>query len=341
MEAYRQRVGSIRVFKPQMVSDVETFLNETNVPTGLFTRQYGGNPPESTPTRLMSRSWADILQSIQYGMGVDERGFIARNTRNYYAQLMRAAKRELLDYIRTTPQHQQLPDVPFPMPIGVDEDEMFPGPIPVPQPIGQGVSQRGFMGAGDDLVRGYGLKAVSCSCGCGTCGGSLCGKGYVADLATAMKTMYDLKPILDAAQQEYNELIQYEPEMLEAQGLSDRLRNAITILNTYGHIYNAAFVKYTKTIPKLDKKQLKEYERSIKNELNRLKIPPKPLRPQTPIPEEDETPEMERQNAVEVGKGKRVTFARKYLRGRGIRATKGNVNKVLNAMDVEGVVFES
>jgi hypothetical protein len=37
---------------------------------------------------------------------------------------------------------------------------------------------------------------------------------------------------------------------------------------------------------------------------------------------------------------KKVKFAKKYLKGCGIRATKKNVDEICNLMDVEGVVFE-
>jgi len=33
-------------------------------------------------------------------------------------------------------------------------------------------------------------------------------------------------------------------------------------------------------------------------------------------------------------------FAKKYLKGQGVRATKKNIDKICNIMDVEGVVFE-
>ena len=40
------------------------------------------------------------------------------------------------------------------------------------------------------------------------------------------------------------------------------------------------------------------------------------------------------------GSGKKVKFAKKYLKGQGLPATKKNVEKICNIMDVEGVVFD-
>ena len=152
MEAYRRTLASIRVSNPQMLSDVEDFLNATNVPVGLFTRRYGNNAPDSIPTRLMSRSWSDLVRLLQYGDGADERGFIRMNMRGYYAELMRDAKRQLLEYIRRSPQQQQLPNVPMPMP--VTQEEMFPGPIPLnQQDYGNGRVRQ------PELVRGLGCCA--------------------------------------------------------------------------------------------------------------------------------------------------------------------------------------
>lgn len=37
---------------------------------------------------------------------------------------------------------------------------------------------------------------------------------------------------------------------------------------------------------------------------------------------------------------KKLKFARKYLKGRGINPSKRNVDTVLNYMDAEGVVFD-
>ena len=37
---------------------------------------------------------------------------------------------------------------------------------------------------------------------------------------------------------------------------------------------------------------------------------------------------------------KKLKFARKYLKGRGIKPTKRNLSSIMNAMDAEGVVFE-
>jgi len=39
------------------------------------------------------------------------------------------------------------------------------------------------------------------------------------------------------------------------------------------------------------------------------------------------------------GDGKKEKFARKYLKGMGVRATKKKVSEVMSAMDAEGVVF--
>jgi|LakMenEpi03Aug12_release.lakeMendotaPanAssembly.Ray.scaffolds.fasta_scaffold3797274_1 hypothetical protein len=36
-----------------------------------------------------------------------------------------------------------------------------------------------------------------------------------------------------------------------------------------------------------------------------------------------------------------VKFVKRYLKGCGVSATSGNVNKVLNSMTAEGVVFEA
>jgi hypothetical protein len=36
-----------------------------------------------------------------------------------------------------------------------------------------------------------------------------------------------------------------------------------------------------------------------------------------------------------------IKFVKKYLKGCGISATSGNINKVINAMTAEGVVFEA
>jgi hypothetical protein len=326
MEAYIRRIGyyATGLKPPQRWDDITDFLKAGAIPRELGLDKRAGQ---------VSRAYRDVEQFEEAEMGIVNNEFVERRWRRTYAELFRQAAVELIQYVRNPP--------PPPTP----EEETFPMPIPLPPPVRRG---RGVRRLGDsyEQVRGDGLRAVSCSCG----RDDLRGGGFVADLATAAKTMNDLKPILDAAQQEYDELVQYEPEMLEAQGLTDRLRDAITTLNTYVPIYRAAYEKYMRTLPKLDKQQLKEYKKRLKDEFKMSKEErevlanfkrPKPLRTRQPIPEEDETPEMERQNAREVGEGKRVTFARKYLRGRGIRATKGNVRKVLDCMDVEGVVFES
>lgn len=39
------------------------------------------------------------------------------------------------------------------------------------------------------------------------------------------------------------------------------------------------------------------------------------------------------------GDGKKEKFARKYLKGMGVRATKKKVSELMSAMDAEGVVF--
>jgi hypothetical protein len=36
-----------------------------------------------------------------------------------------------------------------------------------------------------------------------------------------------------------------------------------------------------------------------------------------------------------------IKFVKKYLKGCGMSATSGNINKVLNSMTAEGVVFEA
>jgi uncharacterized protein YneF (UPF0154 family) len=36
---------------------------------------------------------------------------------------------------------------------------------------------------------------------------------------------------------------------------------------------------------------------------------------------------------------KKLQFVKRYLKGMGVRATKHNVSKVMDAMDSEGVVF--
>ena len=37
--------------------------------------------------------------------------------------------------------------------------------------------------------------------------------------------------------------------------------------------------------------------------------------------------------------GKKLKHIKKYLKGMGIRATKGNIDKAMKACDAEGVVF--
>lgn len=51
-------------------------------------------------------------------------------------------------------------------------------------------------------------------------------------------------------------------------------------------------------------------------------------------------PIAKRGGPINWGEGLRQQFVRKYLKGQGIPATKKNVAKICNIMDVEGVVFE-
>jgi hypothetical protein len=51
--------------------------------------------------------------------------------------------------------------------------------------------------------------------------------------------------------------------------------------------------------------------------------------------------QLRRRNTIVVSSGQgKLKFVKKYLKGQGIRATKKNIDKICNIMDVEGVVFE-
>lgn len=297
MEAYRQELAHYAQAprRPQLESDVEAFLIALQTPEDII---YQGQHPTAN---WISSAYNDVNMYYDMEMGVGQGGFLDQQWRNTYGQLFQLAAQQILEFL----------DNPVP------EEETFPGPMPVPQPYGSGVRQRkrrGFMGALDELIRGLGLKAVSCSCGCDECGGCMCGgsatkrqqflKAHkLPDKSYSLKELSSISKVpLQTLQEVYNRGIgayKTNPESVRLKG---------------------SFVKGVKApmSAKLSKEQW-----AMSRVYSFL----------TGNPTHD-------QDLREDKGGKRVTFARKYLRGRGIRATKGNIRKVLDSMDVEGVVFE-
>lgn len=132
-----------------------------------------------------------------------------------------------------------------------------------------------------------------------------------------------------------------ELDMLAVDGLLDEFRESERVLTAY----MTEYTRLTQLLAGLDERTRQDYKRLKKGEFTlspeerKLFKKLKPLRLLPPIPEVEERPNMERQDAI--GMGKKIAFARKYLRGRGIRASQKNVRDIVTAMDVEGVVFES
>ena len=178
--------------------------------------------------------------------------------------------------------------------------------------------------------------------GCMDCGG-ICGGTKLTEFIEWEKAYDSTRALYPEALESYNAYMALSPEQQQQPEQRARYEATMRFFNTFQEIDR----EFNKVYKELTKQQQKEYKKKVENEyrlspeereaLKRGK--PKPLRPLPPIPEVEERPSMERQDAV--GMGKKITFARKYLRGKGIRATKGNVQKMLNSMDVEGVVFES
>lgn len=157
------------------------------------------------------------------------------------------------------------------------------------------------------------------------------------------KAYDDTRALYPDAIQSYNEFMALTPEQQQLPKQQARYTAIMRFMDTFRDI-QAGFEASFKA---LTKEQQKEYKKRVKNEFKLSpeerealkKGKPKPLQPLPPIPEVEERPSMERQDAI--GMGKKIAFARKYLRGRGIRASQKNVRDIVTAMDVEGVVFES
>lgn len=185
----------------------------------------------------------------------------------------------------------------------IPEEETFPYPIPVPQDYGSGVRRRRRVGKTTQLVGG-------CE-GCeGECGGSSTKRQQFLAAHKLPDKSYSLKQLASISK-------------VPLQTLQEVYNRGIGAYRTSPESVRlkGSFVKGVKApmSAKLSKEQW-----AISRVYSFL----------TGNPTHD-------QDLREDRGGKRVTFARKYLRGRGVRATKGNIRKVLDSMDVEGVVFES
>lgn len=392
MEAYRQTLEYYAAAPrpPQVENDVNQFLTDLQTPPDFPMAQ-----GMIVTANWVSPAYNDVNMYADMGMGVGNNGFIEQQWRETYGQLFQQAAQQILEFLDNPPE--------------VNVEEMFPGPIPVPQPFGMGVRQRkrrGFMGALDELIRGHGLKAISCACGGATKRETFLKTYKVADRPYNLQELSAISKVpLQTLQEVYNRGIgayKTNPQSVRLKGsfvknvkapmsaklskeqwamarvfsflvggehdedlrgggktqdylraletiritdqYKDRFRNDYDRLTSkpsltpieQGALQNIIYVlaqreEAKKIIDELDeerKKLMKKIEYGMPEDKRRPQKS-KPLEPLEPVEEvEDE------------GSGKRVAFARKYLRGRGIRATKGNVQKMLNAMDVEGVVFE-
>ncbi len=169
------------------------------------------------------------------------------------------------------------------------------------------------------------------------------GGGLITELIRVENILDALQPRMPSAIAFYEEHKDDEPDMLEVDGLLDEYNKTERLLIEYTNLYNT----YGQLLARLDEASRQDYKRAKKAEFTLSpeerkfvrKLKQKPLRPLPSIPEGEETPGMNRQDAV--GMGKKIAFARKYLRGRGIRASQKNIKDIVTAMDVEGVVFES
>lgn len=157
------------------------------------------------------------------------------------------------------------------------------------------------------------------------------------------KAYNDTRALYPEAIQAYREIMALSPE--EQQRPEQRARHEANM--RFFDAFRDIQEGFEESRKALVKEQRKDYKKRVKNEFKLSpeerealkKDKPKPIRPLPSIPEVEERPTMERQDAV--GMGKKIAFARKYLRGKGIRASQKNVRDIVTAMDVEGVVFES
>ena len=163
------------------------------------------------------------------------------------------------------------------------------------------------------------------------------GGGPMSDLASSATAKFSLRQSIPRLTQRFNELQALGAEQIVAQGLTGELQALVTILQTSIQAKEGAKSIYKTALAQVQQEQIQDYKNKMKNlfrlspeERQDLWNKPKILDPLPPVREVDDE-----------GSGKKVKFARKHLRGMGIRATKGNVKKLLDAMDVEGVVFES
>jgi len=163
--------------------------------------------------------------------------------------------------------------------------------------------------------------------GCSDCN-NVCGGTKLTEFVEWEKAYDDTRVLYADALEGYNRILAMPPEQQRENQVG--LESAIRFFETFRDIEK----EFMKSYKALNKQQQKEYQKRSS------KIPeakPKPLQPLPPIPEVEERPGMNRQDAV--GMGKKIAFARKYLRGKGIRASTKNVDSLLNTLDVEGVVF--
>ena len=157
------------------------------------------------------------------------------------------------------------------------------------------------------------------------------------------KAYNDTRALYPEALQAYREIMALSPEEQQRPEQQARHEANMRFFDAFRDIQKG----FDEARKELTKEQQKAYKKRVKNEFKLSpeerealkKDRPKPIRPLPSIPEVEETPGMNRQDAV--GMGKKIAFARKYLRGRGIRASQKNIKDIVTAMDVEGVVFES
>lgn len=373
LEEYIQRVDSLLLDKnPQTIGDVVTFLQDTFGLQGEDTGDY------------LSSAWRDINYYANEEMGFQADGLLAPAWRRVYGDLMRLAKQQILNAVRQGGR----------------------------RPLGDSY----------ESVRGDGLKAMECSCGCGTCGGSMCGGATKREqfykTYKVPKRSYSIEELsaiskvpVEVLQQVYNRGIgayKTNPQSvrlkhsfvknvkapmsaklskeqwamsriysflmggehdqdLRGGGKTKDYVTALEVIAKTDHLKDSFRQNYTMLVNKANTQGLtedesaalrnityvlqhREWAKGILEEAKReakkvaekvdYALPedkrPKKVKPGKPLEPLPAVPEAE-----DEGSGKKVKFARKHLRGMGIRATKGNVKKLLDAMDVEGVVFES